>query len=45
MITIKNRYLLSLITKTLNRLYDIKIFIKLNLKDIYYRIRIRVNDE
>ena len=40
-IIIKNRHLLSLITKTLNRLCEIKRFIELNLKDVYYRIRIK----
>ena len=38
MIIIKNRYLLSLIIKILNRLYEFKIFTKLNLKNIYYKI-------
>ena len=42
---IKNRYSLFLITKTLNRLYDDKIFTKLNLKNIYYKIRIKKNDK
>ena len=41
-ITIKNRYL---IIEALNRLYDVKIFSKLNLKNIYYRIRIKMSDE
>ena len=40
-IIIKNRYSLFLITKTLNYLCDVKIFIKLNLKNIYYKIRIK----
>ena len=44
-ITIKNRYSLPLITKTLNRLYGFKVFTKLNLKDIYYKIRIKANDK
>ena len=35
---IKNRYSLFLIIKTLNRLCDVKIFTKLNLKNIYYKI-------
>ena len=39
-IIIKNRYLLFLITKTLNRLYRTIIFIKINLKNTYYQIRI-----
>ena len=37
---VKNRHSLFLINKTLNRLNDIKKFIKLNFKNIYYRIRI-----
>ena len=37
-IIIKNRYLLFLIIKILNRLYEFKIFIDLNLKYIYYKI-------
>ncbi len=40
-ITIKNRYSLFLIIKTLNRLNDLKYFIKLNLKNVYHRIRIK----
>ena len=40
-IFIKNRHFLSLITKTLNRLYEIKRFTKLNFKDVYHRIRIK----
>ena len=42
---IKNRYSLFLIIKTLNRLCDVKVFTKLNLKNIYYKIRIKKNDE
>ena len=38
-IIIKNRYFLSFIMKTLNRLCEIKHFTKLNLKNIYHRIR------
>ena len=44
-IIIKNRHSLSLIFETLNRLYESKIFIKLNLKNVYYRLRIKVDDE
>ncbi len=40
-ITIKNRYLLFLIEKTLNRLIDIYYFIKLDFKNIYYCICIQ----
>ena len=44
-VTIKNRYLLPLISKTLDYLSGAKVFTKLDLKDIYYRIRIRLGDE
>ena len=44
-IIIKNRYSLSLISETLNRLCESKIFIKLNLKNAYYRLRIKIDDE
>ena len=44
-IIIKNRYLFFLISETLNRLYESKIFIKLNLKSVYHRFRIKVDDE
>jgi len=40
-ITIKNRYLLSLIIKTLNCLYKAKRFIVLDLKNVYYCICIK----
>ena len=43
--TIKNRHSLSLITKTLNRLNDVKKFIKVDLKNAYHKIRIKQNDE
>ena len=42
---IKNKYLFSLIDKTLNRLMSAAYFIKLNFKDAYHRIKIRKNDE
>ena len=35
-IIIKNYHLLLLIIKILNHLYKVIIFIKINLKDIYY---------
>ena len=34
-----------LITEILDRLYGSKLFIKLDLKDIYYRIRIKRGDK
>ena len=40
-IIIKTCHFLLFITKTLNRLCKIKRFIKLNLKDVYHRIRIK----
>jgi hypothetical protein len=39
--TIKNQTPLSFISKTLDRLRYSKIFIKFDLKDTYYRLRIR----
>ena len=44
-IIIKNCHFLLLITKTLNRLCEIKHFIKLNLKNVYHRIRIKKTNE
>ena len=43
--TVKNRTTLPLIGKILNRLSAAKIYTKLNLKDAYYRIRIRAGDK
>lgn len=40
-VTNKNRYILPLITKTLNRLYSIKRYSKVDYKDTYYRLRIK----
>ena len=44
-ITIKNRYLLPLVSKILDRLSRAKIFIKLDLRDAYYRLRIKEGDK
>ena len=44
-VTIKNRYSLPLISETLDRLNKVKRFTKLNLKNTYYRIRIRKGDK
>jgi hypothetical protein len=40
-VTIKNRLILLLISKTLDRLVGSKIFTKLDLMYIYYRLYIR----
>jgi hypothetical protein len=42
---IKNRHALPLIDETINRLSGAKIYIKLDLKDAYYRIRIKANNK
>ena len=44
-ITVKNHHSLSLISETLDRLNKVKQFIKLNLKNIYYCLRIQNEDE
>ena len=44
-VTIKNYHFLFLIIETLNRLSEAKAFTKLNLKNVYYRIRIRRDNE
>jgi len=44
-ITIKNRYPLPLVGELFNRLSYAKIFIKLDLCNTYYRIRIKKGDE
>jgi hypothetical protein len=42
---IKNRHALPLIDETINKLSDAKIYTKLNLKDAYYRIRMKANNK
>jgi hypothetical protein len=44
-VTIKNRYPLPLISELLDRLGHVKVFTKLNLRDAYYRLRIKEGDE
>jgi hypothetical protein len=44
-ITVKNRHPLPLINEILNRLNDSTIFSKIDLKNTYYRIRIKEGDE
>ncbi len=41
----KNRYLFPLIKETLDRFQRITIFTKLDIRDIYYKIRIKKGDE
>jgi hypothetical protein len=40
-IIIKNRYSLFFINENLNKLFETKIFIKLNVKNVFHRIRVR----
>ncbi len=44
-IIIKNWYSLFFINENLNKLFETKIFIKLNVKDVFHRIRIRKENE
>lgn len=44
-VTVKNRYPLPLISELIDRLSKAKIFTKLDLRDAYYRLRIREGDE
>ena len=44
-ITIKNRYPLPLISELLEQLGATTVFTKLNLRDTYYRLRIKEGDE
>ena len=44
-ITIKNRYSIPLVGELLDRLSYAKIFTKLDLRDAYYRLRIKKGDK
>ena len=44
-ITVKNRYPLPLISELLDRLNGATVFSKIDLKDAYYRIRIKEGDQ
>ena len=44
-VTVNNRYPLPLISELLDRLNGAKVFSKIDLKDGYYRIRVREGDE
>ena len=44
-IIVKNNYFLSLFSKILKRFAHVKYFIKIDIRNVYHRIRIRKNDE
>jgi hypothetical protein len=44
-ITVKNRYPLPLINETIDRLSKAVRYTKLDLRDTFYRIRIKIGDE
>ena len=44
-LTIKNRYLLFFIKKSLNRFVDVKRYTKLNFMTVYHRLKIKKGDE
>ena len=44
-IIVKNRYLLSLIKESLDKLEKVKIYTQFDLTTIYYCIRIKKNDK
>ena len=44
-ITIKNRYLLPFISEILDRIARVQFFTKIDVKDVYYCIRIKEGDE
>jgi hypothetical protein len=44
-VLVKNRYTLLLISEILDRITGAKFFSKIDVKDAYYRIRIKEDDE
>jgi hypothetical protein len=44
-ITVKNRYSLPLISESLERLAQAKFYIKLDMQEAYYRVRIKEGDK
>jgi hypothetical protein len=44
-VTIKNCYLILLVSEMLDRLLKAKVFTKLDLRDAYYRLQIKEGDE
>ena len=45
MVTIKNQYSLLLITESLERLASAKFYTKLDVKEAYYKVRIKKGDK
>ena len=45
LLTIKNRYFLSLIKESIDRFNKVKIYTRLNITAAYHRLRIRKGDE
>jgi len=44
-ITMKNYYSLLLINKIINHLNEVTVFMKINIKNVYYQIYIYKNDK
>jgi hypothetical protein len=44
-VTVKNRYSLPLISKIIKRVQKAYYFIKIDLKNAYYRLRIKINNK
>ena len=44
-IIIKNRYLLPVISELQIRITGVKVFTKINIREVYYRIRIKSGEE
>jgi hypothetical protein len=44
-IIVKNRYILSLIHKIQDKIKKFKIFIKINIRERYYKIKIKKGEE
>ena len=44
-VTVKNRYPLPLVTEIMDRVTEANYFSKIDLKDAYYRLRVKAGDE
>ena len=44
-ITVKNRFLLSLIPEILDRLHLARVFTKIDLRNAYHQVRVKAGDE